>query len=1122
MGCCSSNAGGPAGKRAARRGRSGSFGSHSSHANYGRNQVTLRPGKVSQDYYKCPNAWCLRTVDKAQYEAHRRYCDKQREFTCLKCGVNVAKEAYDAHLKNCNPVPCPTCQEVVIKSLLPHCPNVLKLQIKKRKMPETDKEAAEAIQRFVRGMKVTREWYAIIFRVIWFKMDRWDERGLFKSTAAKTAQDDTDEASRLSNASSRGIEDGDLGLYPPRLPPVKRPSETSSAHSNASVPLTEENLRAHRSTTEGIPDISVSAAAGGGGGGDGSARDVGGFASSEDTASQDDYSLSGDPSAAQHHPHYQLHLQDEPSCKRVTSPTLSLDCEEAAKAAALGVPQASPFEVLPTSNGSPGNGSASRTSNVYRRASLIVRRGINVQGLQKPAELEEILPYPPDGFAELTDAERTDHMMSLRDVMSVQKLQKRYAVSLLTDARKALRQLPNVRQVDVVSGSAVVVVGDIHGQLQDLNRILEDRGLPSSKLLYIFNGDLVDRGCNSCECLFLVLALFLAYPDYVVLNRGNHESLACTDHYGCHEEVLTKYSESMYELMLEVFDCMPLVAVVNDQVFVVHGGIPRYADATIEEINLVDRYQEIPTAPASRSEQIFMDIMWSDPDPDPFEPGMSPWEHNTLRDAGCKWRLPLTRGFCKRNNMRYIMRSHHPPHAGYETLHEGMVATVFSASNYTGIDSNHGAIAVLTVLPNSRQITVVYDTWKVYDPLEGALMQSPVPTNSPQASPTAGGQFSRTIQKWMGTAEESVVHQIREKVYKNLHMLMASFCELDTTDTGSVWKSEWADVMSSLIGTDIPWYFVRRYFAEVDPKTQRIQFAKFIRRHNLPVLQTLFNLWLPHTVKWLKIQCEARGDHTIETIFDANDSNKSGTIYYTEFFELITNRLGTLLNKDVVLMLYAAFDPQGTGYCERNEWLRMFAEYKGAGYILEVENWVDGAWESDSRQFIMWDFWLLQRLKKYFRKLPPQTAYRLLDRNQTGNIDVKDLAMTIEKMSLSAEGHTDRQKGITDGVFKKRVTYRVGDAETLPYVAKLFGASEETIAKGLKRNVVGTRLVEIQIWPLSTEQLEKFLSILDVDNDGVVSYHDFTTVFSVQDTAASKTPHYYWPSPMNRKLTFAA
>ena len=61
--------------------------------------------------------------------------------------------------------------------------------------------------------------------------------------------------------------------------------------------------------------------------------------------------------------------------------------------------------------------------------------------------------------------------------------------------------------------------------------ILDLQGPPSSHHYYIFNGDYVDRGTSSWEVLITLLALFLACPRFVFLNRGNHEDKHVCDLY---------------------------------------------------------------------------------------------------------------------------------------------------------------------------------------------------------------------------------------------------------------------------------------------------------------------------------------------------------------------------------------------------------------------------------------------------------------------------------------------------------------------------------------------------------------------------------------------------------------
>lgn len=76
-------------------------------------------------------------------------------------------------------------------------------------------------------------------------------------------------------------------------------------------------------------------------------------------------------------------------------------------------------------------------------------------------------------------------------------------------------------------------------------------------------GDYVDRGIFSMEVVILLFALKLNYPESLVTLRGNHECRNMTQHFTFREEAISKFDEEVYNLVMEVFDAMPLAAVVN-------------------------------------------------------------------------------------------------------------------------------------------------------------------------------------------------------------------------------------------------------------------------------------------------------------------------------------------------------------------------------------------------------------------------------------------------------------------------------------------------------------------------------------------------------------------------------
>ena len=225
-------------------------------------------------------------------------------------------------------------------------------------------------------------------------------------------------------------------------------------------------------------------------------------------------------------------------------------------------------------------------------------------------------------------------------------------------------------------GYPLTIVGDIHGSLSDLFRILRLFKTPP-KANYLFLGDYVDRGANSVSVIILLLALFCEHPVEITLLRGNHEFPSINRNYGFYTEVMKLYGdESIWKLFNEVFSYMPLVAVVNDEIFCVHGGIsPRIK--TLNEIKMIPMpfkgYDVYPPV---------ADLLWSDPGDD-----VKLFERN-VRGTGHTFGEEAIQQFLQANNLKLLVRAHQCTMKGVHSFSNEMGVTIFSSSNYGGVCGN--------------------------------------------------------------------------------------------------------------------------------------------------------------------------------------------------------------------------------------------------------------------------------------------------------------------------------------------------------------------------------------------------------------------------------------------------
>ena len=118
----------------------------------------------------------------------------------------------------------------------------------------------------------------------------------------------------------------------------------------------------------------------------------------------------------------------------------------------------------------------------------------------------------------------------------------------------------------------VICVGDIHANYESLINFLysvyEDETLPENHGV-LFLGDIIDRGNNTVLCVYLIYLLISMF-DNIFIIRGNHEDES-HDFNLIANEIGSKLADVQSR---NSFVHIPIAAIINNNIFVVHGCIP--------------------------------------------------------------------------------------------------------------------------------------------------------------------------------------------------------------------------------------------------------------------------------------------------------------------------------------------------------------------------------------------------------------------------------------------------------------------------------------------------------------------------------------------------------------------
>jgi serine/threonine-protein phosphatase PP1 catalytic subunit len=248
---------------------------------------------------------------------------------------------------------------------------------------------------------------------------------------------------------------------------------------------------------------------------------------------------------------------------------------------------------------------------------------------------------------------------------------------LINTSKKILIEQPTFLELE----TSITVCGDTHGQYPDLLRLFDLGGYPPGTN-YLFLGDYVDRGEQSIETICLLLAYKIKYEENFFILRGNHECGSINRIYGFYGECKRRYSIKIWKNFVDLFNCLPIAACIDDKIFLVHGGLS-------PELKNIDDIKKIMRPTDVAEEGLLCDLLWSDP-----ENSNKDWGVND-RGVSVTFNVRVLEKFLENNDLDLLCRAHQVVEEGYEFFGDKKLVTVFSAPNYCGEFDNNGGIMLV-------------------------------------------------------------------------------------------------------------------------------------------------------------------------------------------------------------------------------------------------------------------------------------------------------------------------------------------------------------------------------------------------------------------------------------------
>eukprot|EP01117_Protostelium_nocturnum_P008738 TRINITY_DN3132_c0_g1_i2.p1 TRINITY_DN3132_c0_g1~~TRINITY_DN3132_c0_g1_i2.p1 ORF type:complete len:906 (-),score=379.45 TRINITY_DN3132_c0_g1_i2:34-2751(-) len=530
---------------------------------------------------------------------------------------------------------------------------------------------------------------------------------------------------------------------------------------------------------------------------------------------------------------------------------------------------------------------------------------------------------------------------------------------------------PNVVSHTIIPPSRFTVVGDLHGQFVDLLTIFSQNGMPSDTNGYLFNGDFVDRGRRGLEVLLTIYSFKLLYPQYVYLNRGNHEQRHINTKYGFEEQVRTKYDGDFFNLIQLSFRVLPLATIIDEKIFVLHGGLFSNSNMTINDLQKSVRKIDIPGGARHESERTLEEVLWSDPRV------LDGWARSA-RGAGIVFGPDVTEKFLNNNKLEIMIRSHEMKDNGWSRIHNGKLITVFSASNYCRTNENKGAYVVITH-KNSNE--------------ERDAKNAKFSHDYNFYSYTADNQIDYLVNPKRNTedhARKQTIKILREKIYENRHDLLVCFTRMDLNKDGRINSEEWANALNSVLQLNIPWLELEPFLIKDDPPG-KINYMKFVERYKIQIDSELSKDWTESLISKICVKLyETSGD--LSKAFQKIDLNSDGCLTYDEFVDALSKQ-GLGLSNDQLYDLMKSIDKDQSGSIDLGEFTERF-QVSFNKIKEEKESWIQKAANEIGN--------ILFREKRTI-----QAAFSEFDEDKNGALSYREVSLALTRLGVS---YSDEEK----------------------------------------------------------------------------------------------------------------